>query len=375
MTLPLADLSQANALPKGEQVMANLSEFSFTTKSDNAESLSTGWTVPQGIYIRTLEGNDSVSGSSASASGILLDRSSGLDTDEGNDTLYGNSTAVPDYRYRKRAGGIVLLDSSLATGTGNDNINSNSKYDSGLILYDSNILAGQGNDNLRAHGFYNGVEAWNSYISMDPGNDLITGQADIDTGVRLESTLVDMGAGNDQIYGSSGSYAGFAIYGSQVITGEGADVIQGNASFAGIILVGGSYIDTGDGNDVITGSGSYAGILLYGNRIDTGSGNDRVDALTGGFLGTGYIDLDLGNDTVVGFGEVTLDGGEGRDKLLLAEGDYLITNGSQGFEIFKDSILMVCASIEDIGSALSGNTVELMAGTLSVAADGTLGFA
>jgi hypothetical protein len=165
---------------------------------------------------------------------------------------------------------------------------------------------------------------------------------------------------------------------SVVDTGDGNDQIVGEGGFAGSfgLAVDNSVISSGAGNDRITGintSGQLFGIAVIGNGlISAGEGNDVVDASIGGFGYGGLIDMGTGNDTVLGFGDILIDGSTGNDKLLLTEGSYSITSEGAFFDILKDGVTMIVSSLELVGSALSGNTINLAPGTLTVAGDGSL---
>jgi hypothetical protein len=70
-----------------------------------------------------------------------------------------------------------------------------------------------------------------------------------------------------------------------------------------------------NGADGATGEQGF-GIFLTG-QLKTLAGRDRVDARNGGFGGGGKILLGKGNDSAFGFGDVTINGQKGRDKLSL----------------------------------------------------------
>jgi hypothetical protein len=136
------------------------------------------------------------------------------------------------------------------------------------------------------------------------GNDTITASSS-NVGMR-NSGVINTGSGNDSITASGGTSG---IYGSSTV---------------GISNSG--TINTGNGNDTITGSGSPSGIYNI-STINTGAGNDVVDALIGGFGGGGTTDLETGNDTLKGFGAGTFKGGLGSDTLVFNAGTYTIAAG------------------------------------------------
>jgi Ca2+-binding RTX toxin-like protein len=148
---------------------------------------------------------------------------------------------------------------------------------------------------------------------------------------------------------------------------------------SGIIVAGGSTFSGGTGNDEITGIGGLgsttngSGILVsVGSLIQTESGNDRVDALIGGFAGGGTVDLGAGDDEALGFGEILLLGGTGRDELFFGgEGMWTIEeveidNVGPGFQISQSDVIMTVSGVEKIGSADSGDLVDLIAGEMTI---------
>jgi hypothetical protein len=82
-------------------------------------------------------------------------------------------------------------------------------------------------------------------------------------------------------------------------------------------------------------AGDAAGVL------DTGGDDDTVDAARGGFGGGFTLRLGDGDDVARGFGDVVIDGGDGRDRLevdfslaeLAASGGEIITDDPGGAEI------------------------------------------
>ena len=228
---------------------------------------------------------------------------------------------------------------------------------------------------------------------------------------------INTGLGNDVVFGAGDditgdeimeflSAAGIGSIGSGIINaktgiinlGEGDDLMVGEtwavnppnggeSPRAGIVNYG--LINTGDGNDHICGfSGTTApankGIFNDGTII-TGIGNDFIDALTGGFSGTGLTDLGLGDDTLVGFGSGRFDGGSGtKDKLLLADGSYTFTGfGPLGnepdadgyFKLTTSSDTMLIKNFELIGSAADpNNAIDFNLGGVYNVVGGSISF-
>lgn len=264
----------------------------------------------------------------------------------------------------------------------------------------SEINTKEGDDLIYGGGLFN----VNEFLSKLPNIPEFTSQflADIlltkpsskDASIGiLNFGKINTGLGNDVVFGAGDditspetmeflSAAGIGSIGSGIINaktgiinlGDGDDLMVGEiwavnppnggeSPRAGIVNYG--LIKTGDGNDHICG---FSGITAPANKgifndgtIITGFGNDFIDALTGGFSGTGLTDLGHGDDTLVGFGSGRFDGGSGtKDKLLLADGSYAFAGfGPLGnepdaagyFKLTSGSDTMLIKNFELIGSA------------------------
>jgi hypothetical protein len=369
--------------------MANLRNFVFTSKRDKAfsEELDVGWLCDSDIS--TLAGNDEVVGRSTNiylnrfrdSAGVSIANSARLEMGAGNDLLAGESQIQVFLYGIRQAFGIWLKDGALADmGEGNDQVKANAVSATALnISWGAKLLTGAGNDKVFARSEGRAaIYLENGSINTGEGNDSVEGVS-FDGGLLLAySASVFTGSGNDFVTGKSVSNGVFVSGDSVVDTGDGNDQIVGEGGFAGSfgLAVDNSVISSGAGNDRITGintSGQLFGIAVIGNGlISAGEGNDVVDASIGGFGYGGLIDMGNGNDTVLGFGDILIDGSTGTDKLLLPEGSYSITSNGTFFDIAKDSVTMIAGSVELIGSAFSGNTIDLATGALTVAGDGTL---
>jgi hypothetical protein len=114
-------------------------------------------------------------------------------------------------------------------------------------------------------------------------------------------------------------------------------------------------LEVPNGDDTIIGNGGSFGIF-NGGTINTGRGNDVVDALTGGFSGTGTINLGKGNDVVKGFGTGFFDGDSGIDILHLGAGTYTVsaTANSAGFYTLGNGITdMLLKNFEFFDNAIN----------------------
>ena len=102
-----------------------------------------------------------------------------------------------------------------------------------------------------------------------------------------------------------------------LILGKGQDEIEADT------ITNYGLIDLGKGRDLVK-----AESLINNHTIAFGSGRDILDVLAGGFKGTGSVLMGTGNDTVLGHGTGSFDGGKGQsDTLLFGEGVYVIKNG------------------------------------------------
>ena len=291
----------------------------------------------------------------------------------------------------------------------------------------SEINTKEGDDLIYGGGLYN----VNEFLSKLPNTPEFASQflagilstnpnsKDASIGI-LNFGKINTGLGNDVVFGAGDditgdeimeflSAAGIGSIGSGIINaktgiinlGEGDDLMVGEtwavnppnggeSPRAGIVNYG--LINTGNGNDHICGfSGTTEpankGIFNDGTII-TGFGNDFIDALTGGFSGTGLTDLGLGDDILVGFGTGKFDGGGGisanqKDTLLLGDGTYLcsLASGPGGFfslnqenPVTHDSTTMLLQGFELIGAAatpgyaipfVSGQAYKVLGGNIS----------
>jgi hypothetical protein len=83
--------------------------------------------------------------------------------------------------------------------------------------------------------------------------------------------------------------------------------------------------------------------------LDAKAGDDRVDALIGGFGGGGLIKLGSGDDQAYGFGDIRIDGGSGHDRVFLPglASDYLVVKSQAATSFSSGAIKMVITNIEE----------------------------
>ena len=200
---------------------------------------------------------------------------------------------------------------------------------------------------------------------------------DKNKGVLLDSkTRARSVAGDDEIIGFQKKRKIGVDIVDELLMGADKDLLKGKSinNSGGIGISNEGLIDMGISNDEIIGIGRRDGIFNDGT-IDMDDGNDLVDASRGGFAGNGRIFLGKGRDTIKGYGEQKVDGGAGRDKLLLDEGFYNISIDPNPFD---DTLFlakggqspMQLDNIEEVGSILSGDTVDLTIGTLKIGQNG-----
>ena len=138
----------------------------------------------------------------------------------------------------------------------------------------------------------------------------------------------------------------------------------------GWFLEAGVLVDALAGDDTITGISTRELGISNDGKINTGKGDDLVNALEGGFGGIGNTYLGDNNDTLMGFGTGSFYGGSGSDKVLFGEGTYTI----RGLIITSDGVTMSVNEFENIGGAYGG-LFAFKDGTLTVDSKGVGTFA
>jgi hypothetical protein len=237
-------------------------------------------------------------------------------------------------------------------------------------------------------------------IFTDVGDDLLIGNSENGIGV-VNSNLINFANGSDRLIARSldGDSSGLLNDGGSVFMGRDGDAVEGESLGGyGISNINNGILNAGSGADQIVGIGGSAGVFNQGTIdagadddslvgrvrgaegaaiwnegfISMGEGNDTVDAILGGFTGGGIVDLGNGNDAILGFGDVNVNGGAGTDRLLLDAGTYQISEGV--ITRSGSSAVLTFQGIERIGSATSGDSVNLLNGTLVIGVDGAIAF-
>ena len=225
--------------------------------------------------------------------------------------------------------GLTLLDGSLKLSPNKDSIEVQNNLQlwgkgtglNGQISQTGGILdTSAGNDLINilygSSYFLRGLDLEGS-IYMGDGDDTLYSDAGLETNINVYNGLLDMGSGNDAIYTSHSSFTSTGVS----INSRGA-------------------IYLGDGDDLIAcdrnygNSSSNAHISVFG-LLDTGSGNDRIDADSlqvgiGGFVLMGSGD-DIISARIEGSNGSRIDFGEGQDSLLLGRGEYYVSEADDGW--------------------------------------------
>ena len=148
-----------------------------------------------------------------------------------------------------------------------------------------------------------------------------------EAGIDLDEAWIRTGGGTDELV----AIGGLDAHDTAISTGKGADTISGEGDAKAISLLG--YLDTGSGDDLIEArqgtsrSRPWIGLDVTLGSVDTGKGNDRIVAygrLAGLVLDDGGLTTGKGNDTVdvrhgglaTGYAPGPLDLGPGNDRFI-----------------------------------------------------------
>ena len=205
---------------------------------------------------------------------------------------------------------------------------------------DDTITGGSGNDTITLTGGTNNVTGGdgNDVIILSTGNDtVVSGNGNDDITAAGGTNNITTGANNDEV----------------TLTGGNNTVNTGNNNDEVTISGGTNNIDTGSGNDQITISGGANTVVTGSNNdtvnvsngnndIETGSGSDQV-TLTGG---TNDVDTGDSSDTVTLGGVDTVNTGSGDDTVdaaaTLTTADT-VNGGSGTGDIIKSTVAITDA--------------------------------
>lgn len=218
------------------------------------------------------------------------------------------------------------------------------------------IVGGLGNDTVRGDSGddnLNGGAGGHDLIEGGDGNDTLVGDAgdvlrgngDDDTLIALATNLggVEGGDGRDTLIyetslGIGGEFSGLGveeIHGSQLADSISMELATDNVTILG--RGGGDFLRGGTGNDT----------LLGGLGSDNLSGGDGADSLAG----------DEGDDTLFGGQGDSISGGAGDDQIIV---DSILLAGLDGGE-GRDTLVLDTGS--GVGGNLSGFRIESLVGS------------
>ncbi|MGL4963132.1 MAG: calcium-binding protein, partial [Inquilinus sp.] len=338
----------------------------------------------------------------ASAAGVTVDLAAGTATggDAEGDTLIGIESLTGSAFADLLVGdaGANGLDGSagndiLVGGAGADNLDGGAGTDTAryntsgaAVTVDLGAGTGSGGD---AEGDHLANIEW---LGGSAFNDVLTGDAGINE--------IAGGGGDDTIAGAAGSDTLYGGNGTDVIEGgDGWDTLEGNdgddqlnGGAAGDILRGGagadhlsggadydtaSYWDSAVGVTINLQTGVNTGGTAQGDTIDTDietiSGSNHDDVMTGDALGNTFLGFDGADTLNGGGGGDILRGGGGADTLIGGAGNDLFsytavsdstaaaTDTIQDFQVGVD--LISVREIDADGNRANGDTAFSFIGT------------
>jgi hypothetical protein len=250
------------------------------------------------------------------------------------------------------------------TGDASKKVNSQNFWSNAGILNRGVLVVGNGGCNIIGTGG-TGISS-STMMFFGDGNNTITGNGGIGTSNPVPQ------------YATILTATGISNHGS-IQFGNGNNTLTGNGSKK----IVNPELQSSNGNSFGNG---YTGMYNLGD-ITFGNGNNTVNALQGGFDGDGYIEFGSGENTIKGFGQMSIDGGDNaQTKLLLNPGTYqIIANGTGGsyvpFQITQTGAWsqsngqyskMDITGIPLIGAASGANPLSLKQGTYTVDSKGKI---
>ena len=283
--------------------------------------------------------DNGVSGAESAVIGDGIENRGNLVTEVGNDVIIGTGKAYAR-KARAIAGGIDNGLGSSISGTPVSpvlNTASNDDYIKG------SAIASAGENTAIADGLENAGK-----IMTEAGNDVIEAEAisEVTNGIASDQSIADgidnrglltTGDDSDKIDANARATAD----GSAFVTANGIDnvatidlgagndvfnafaesqSVDGDAEAIGILQDDHGEINLGAGDDILTAeaqatsvNGNAVATGISGGTINAGSGNDQILATYSGYGGNVKINLQAGDDLLVGFGKAIADGGVGFD--------------------------------------------------------------
>ena len=305
-----------------------------------------------GLATANFEGDGSITVTDGFENRNVLLTGDGADVIEASSTSTATGAQAIAAGFDNGVGGAILLPDGLPElpvlemGNGNDQI-----LASGSAEATDEAAVADGLENLGVIDTGNGndlITAESSSTSTLAENADAPGEA-ISDGIDLrEGATLLTGNGADQIAATAtATGVGFAAIANaidnngEINTGRSNDLItatalatatDNDASAIGILNGPEGVINTEGGDDLIiaeasaTADGETETFGIFGGTINTGAGNDQINASS--FGGGVTINTGVGDDLVSGFGEATIDGGRGMDELAFEFSfDDFTTNG------------------------------------------------
>ncbi|MGK7907368.1 MAG: hypothetical protein AB4040_09090, partial [Synechococcus sp.] len=298
----------------------------------------------------------------------------------GHDSIEAEATAESTEHNAFAAGISQAEGSAIDLGTGNDTIKaqaiaqatSESGTSEAVGILGGTVDMGGGKDKVEGTAIAKGkgdVAAFGQMLEKTitkGGKDTLKGYADARSKDVALASGIAVGLAEDVFLkkNSLGQSYGLGAEAGVLDTGDGNDTVRAGAkssAFRKAIARGidgaNGVIDLGAGNDTIeaqaiakvtSDNGTSEAVGIFGGTIDTGDGKDFIkarsnDNLTGssgisldggqGLGGDVNINLGNNNDRLLGFGNATVDAGDGTDTLLFEFSlrEFIVGGGSINF--------------------------------------------
>jgi Ca2+-binding RTX toxin-like protein len=291
----------------------------------------------------------------------------------GSDTIQATTTEFNDIGIQ------VDVDGVIDTRGANDIVSGTASSETSYGINDDGyIMLGSGDDLIDGTGSFTGLQVSLGTGPLQPGvldggsgKDLITGIGNSTefthnaNGIEISGYLTG-GSDDDFIKGeargvvSNNVSTGLSLVGATshdevgiLDGGNGIDTITGigineNGFGYGITTFENGAVRGGNGNDIITGDGGNGDDYFKARRINP-DGTDAADQ--SGSIENALITGGKGNDIFdVGYGNATLDGGQGLDtlKLLGSADDYSIQSTNEDLVIVRDDYTLNALNIENL---------------------------
>ncbi|BAG02680.1 Calx-beta domain-containing protein [Microcystis aeruginosa] len=350
-----AENDQTTIIVNGEIIQVEQADFTGTNGNDNI----TGTSASDNIF--GLDGNDTLSGLGGSDNiyggngNDSLNGGDGSDyftNDAGNDTINGGSgTDRYEVDYSSASSGLTM---TYNTTTGSGTITVGTETDTFTSIESFNGFKGTEYNDVIFGGTESEFYYYYGALSGGSGNDTISGNAGFDEIYGEDGNdVLNGGADNDQLYGGSGNDSLNGDAGDDYFTNEdGNDTINGGS---GIDRYEADYSYASSGLTMTYNTATGSGTITVGTETDTFTSIESFE----GFKGTEYNDVIFGgteneyyegglkggggNDTISGnagfdriYGEDgndVLNGGVGNDQLYGGNGNDLL-NGDSGDDYF-----------------------------------------